>query len=95
MEMKGQTKIPLQPMRINDGLLGSSRPTAEFAKSLGHDLHTPLNVIIGLCQLLERDRTTPLSTMQRDAVKRIDRNARALLETSNRMLACVRSGKFQ
>jgi signal transduction histidine kinase len=95
MEMKSQTDTPLQRMRIKEGQLGSSRPNGEFAKSLSHDLHTPLNVIIGLCQLLERDRTTSLSTTQRDAVQRIDRNARALLETSNRLLARLRTGTFK
>jgi signal transduction histidine kinase len=98
MEMKSQTQTPLQPIRIKEGQLGTSPSNGEFAKSLSHDLHTPLNVIIGLCQLLERDGTdgtTSLSTMQRDAVERIDRNARALLETSNRLLASLRNGKLK
>jgi len=67
----------------------------DFVKSMTHELHTPLNVIIGLCQLLERDRKTPLSPMQRDAVQRMERNARALLQTSNHLLTRLRTEKFQ
>ena len=95
MEANGHTVIPRQPLTVREGLVGGDQPTAEYAKSMGHDLHTPLNVIIGLCQLLERDRTGSLSAMQRDVVKRIDRNARALLETSNRLLVCLRTRRFE
>jgi signal transduction histidine kinase len=95
METKVHTEIPRRPMMAREGLPGGGQPTAEYAKSLGHDLHTPLNVIIGLCQLLERDRTTSLSATQRDVIERIDRNARALLETSNRLLVSLRTGKFK
>lgn len=67
----------------------------DFMKGMSHELHTPLHVIIGLCQLLERDRTTALSPLQRDAVERMERNARDLLETVNHLLVCMRTGKFQ
>ncbi len=63
----------------------------EFLKSISHELRTPLNVIIGICQFLERDEKTPLSPMHRDAVGRMDRNARALLQSVNRLLASLRN----
>lgn len=63
----------------------------EFAKAMSHELRTPLNVIIGICQFLERDRQTPLSPMHRDAVDRMDRNARALLQSVNQLLDYLRS----
>jgi signal transduction histidine kinase len=69
--------------------------TGEFVKDMTHDLHTPLNVIIGLCQLLERDRKADLSPMQRDAVQRMERNAHTLLQTVDHLLACMRSGRFE
>ena len=68
--------------------------SSDFMKGISHELHTPLHVIIGLCQLLERDRETGLSPLQRDAIERMERNARALLETSNKLLVCLRSGHF-
>jgi signal transduction histidine kinase len=65
----------------------------DFAKGMGHELRTPLNVIIGMCQFLERDRKTPLSPMHRDAVDRMERNARSLLESINHLLEHLRNGQ--
>lgn len=62
---------------------------------MNHELRTPLNVIIGICQFLERDRKTPLSPVHRDAVDRMERNARALLQSVTHLLECMRSGKLQ
>ncbi|HEX3143058.1 MAG TPA: histidine kinase dimerization/phospho-acceptor domain-containing protein [Pyrinomonadaceae bacterium] len=65
----------------------------EFLKSISHEMRTPLNVIIGICQFLERDKQTPLSPMHRDAVGRMDRNARALLQSINRLMESLRNGQ--
>jgi signal transduction histidine kinase len=62
---------------------------------MSHDLRTPLNVIIGICQFLERDRKTPLSAMHHDAVTRMERNARSLLESVNHLLECLRTGRLE
>ena len=93
--VKRGIEIPHNPVRLEGGVLSTDRPETDFVKGMTHDLRTPLNVIIGLCQLLERDRKTPLSTMQRDAVDRMERNARALLQTINHLLACLRAGRFE
>ncbi len=66
----------------------------DFAKGMSHELRTPLNVIIGMCQFLERDRKTPLSPVHRDAVDRMERNARALLDSVNHLLECLRTGQL-
>jgi signal transduction histidine kinase len=71
------------------------RAATDFVKGMSHELHTPLHVIIGLCQLLERDRNASLSPGQLDAVERMERNARALLQTVNHLLGCLRSGHFE
>ena len=92
--MKIAENIPRQPARIDDGLR-ADRAANDFVKGMSHELHTPLNVIIGLCQLLERDRQTTLSLTQRDAVERMERNARALLQTVDHLLGCLRSGRFE
>ena len=76
-------------------MLHSDHTATDFTRSMTHELRTPLNVIIGLCQLLERDRKSPLSPIQRDAVDRMERNARALLESVNHLLGCMRSGTFE
>jgi signal transduction histidine kinase len=73
----------------------AERATGDFVKDMTHEMHTPLNVIIGLCQFLERDRNAGLSPMQEDAVKRMERNAHSLLQTVDHLLACLRSGRFK
>lgn len=93
--MKAAINIPRQSSQVDDDGLRSDRATNDFAKGMSHELHTPLNVIIGLCQLLERDRQTTLSATQLDAVERMERNARALLQTVNHLLGCLRSGHFE
>lgn len=93
--MKAAVNIPRQLSHVDDDGLKSDRAAKDFAKGMSHELHTPLNVIIGLCQLLERDRQTTLSATQRDAVERMARNARALLQTVNHLLSCLRSGRFE
>ncbi len=62
------------------------RLKSAFVANVSHELRTPLNVIIGLCQLLERDRKQPLAPLQVDAVERMGRNARSLLELVNDLL---------
>lgn len=76
-------------------MLHSDQAATDFTRSMTHELRTPLNVIIGLCQVLERDRKSPLSPMQRDAVDRMERNARTLLQSVNHLLGCLRSGQFE
>jgi len=67
----------------------------DFVKDMTHELHTPLNVIIGLCQVLERDRNASLSPMQRDAIERMERNGKALLQTIDHLLGCLRQDRFE
>ena len=67
--MKAAINIPRKPTHVDEEVLSADRAATDFVKGMSHELHTPLNVIIGLCQLLERDRQTTLSATQRDAVK--------------------------
>lgn len=85
-----QRRTPLEEVRVTGGLAAG-----DFVKGMSHELHTPLHVIIGLCQLLERDRNASLSAGQRDAVERMERNARNLLLTVNHLLVCLRTGHFE
>lgn len=94
VSVKSGIEIPHHTVRLEDGMLSSELATTDFVKGMSHELRTPLNVIIGLCQLLERDRKPRLSAMQRDAVQRMERNARALLETVSQLLSRVKSGHF-
>ena len=81
---------PQKQAVVHESLFAEKLNEAEYLKSINHELRTPLNVIIGICQFLERDQKTPLSPMHRDAVDRMDRNARSLLHTINRLLTSLR-----
>lgn len=85
--------VPQKQVGLHESLLTDNFSNAEFLKSVSHELRTPLNVIIGICQFLERDQKTPLSPMHRDAVDRMDRNARALLQSINRLMNSLRNGQ--
>ena len=82
-------------MPVSEVMMTGDGAAADFVKGMSHELHTPLHVIIGLCQLLERDRNASLSAGQRDAVERMERNARNLLQTVNHLLGCLRTGHFE
>ena len=93
--MKAAINIPLSRAPGDEVVSNGNRAATDFVKGMTHELHTPLNVIIGLCQLLERDRNTSLSPMQRDAIERMERNGQALLQTIDHLLGCLRSGHFE
>jgi signal transduction histidine kinase len=85
---------PQQRKSADEFVMVRDRAATDFMKGMSHELHTPLHVIIGLCQILERDRATNLTPVQLDAVERMERNARTLLQTVNHLLDCLRSGQF-
>jgi signal transduction histidine kinase len=92
--VKAVTNISRNQSQVDKVWIGE-RAEGDFVKDMTHEMHTPLNVIIGLCQLLERDRTSDLSPMHRDAVRRMERNAHSLLQTVDHLLACLRTGNFE
>lgn len=85
--------VPQTQASIHKVFFADNVDNPEFLKSISHELRTPLNVIIGICQFLERDQKTPLSPMHRDAVDRMDRNARALLQSIKRLMDSLRNGQ--
>jgi signal transduction histidine kinase len=91
--VKPTTEFSPTPTRIPREVLTHDQSVPEFLQGISHELRTPLNVIIGMCQVLERDRKTPLSPMHRDAVDRMERNARSLLHSVNHLIEKLRENE--
>lgn len=86
--------VPQKQTSVHEAFFADNVHNPEFLKTISHEMRTPLNVIIGICQFLERDKQTPLSPMHRDAVGRMDRNARALLQSINHLMESLRKGEM-
>lgn len=91
--MNSDLDIPHNRVRLKGALLAKDESGTDYVRQVTHELRTPLNAIIGLCQCLERDREAPLTESQRDTVTRLGRNAHALLESVNQLLARMRNAK--
>jgi signal transduction histidine kinase len=89
--VKPTTEFSPTPVQIPPEARTHDESVPEFVQGISHELRTPLNVIIGMCQFLERDRRTPLSPLHRDAVDRMERNARTLLQSVNHLIEKLRN----
>lgn len=58
----------------------ASRLKSDFVATMSHELRTPLHVIIGYTQILLEQEIGLLNPQQEDTARRIDANARRLLE---------------
>lgn len=85
-KLEAGMEIPHNSVHLEGDILSNHRTATDLVQAMTHDLHTPLNVIMGMCQLLERDPERALTPTQQDAVDRIDRNAHALLKTVDDLL---------
>lgn len=56
----------------------ADRSKSEFLATMSHELRSPLGVIFGYLEMLLEGEFGPLSDKQRDALQRIDQNARGL-----------------
>jgi signal transduction histidine kinase/CheY-like chemotaxis protein len=72
--------------RANDDLLRMSKMKSDFLAKMSHELRTPLNSIIGFSDLVLSGSFGPLMDKQRDALARVVRNAKNLLQLINDIL---------
>lgn len=64
----------------------SNRIKEDFIGTISHELRTPLNIILGYNQLFLEEAFGPLTEEQVDGLKRMQKNARELLELINATL---------
>lgn len=74
----------------------ASRTKSEFLSRMSHELRTPLNAILGFSQLLESDKTAPLTSLQRESVEEIYHAGNHLLDLINEILdlSRIESGRM-
>ncbi len=74
----------------NRDLLEATRAKSEFIAAMSHELRTPLNIIIGNADLTGDGFFGDLNVEQKDALRKVSRNARVLLKMINDVLALSR-----
>jgi len=73
----------------------SSRLKSQFVSNVSHELRTPLNAIFGYTELLLDEIYGKIGHEQKEVLKRVDRNAKELLNLVNNVLdlSKIESGK--
>ncbi|MBF0521167.1 MAG: PAS domain S-box protein [Nitrospirae bacterium] len=75
----------------------ANRAKSEFLSLMSHELHTPMNAILGFAQLLESDPYDPLTAYQLENTAEILKAGRHLLELIDNVLdlSKIESGKVK
>ncbi len=70
---------------------------SQFISTIAHEVRTPLNAILGLVQVLLRDRAEPLTPRQHDTVARLEKSTAMLVRLVNDLLDLSRlqAGRMQ
>ena len=68
----------------------ANRAKSDFLSRMSHELRTPLNAVLGFGQLMEGDRSDPLSPLQRTRAQELLRGGRHLLSLINDVLDLAR-----
>ena len=81
----------------NDKLAEASKLKSRFLANVNHELRTPLSSIIGYARLLRRETEGQISSLQRENLEDLLRNAERLLGLIDSLLdfATIESGKME
>lgn len=75
----------------------ADRVKSEFLSSISHELRTPLNAIIGFTQLIQTDKSNPLSEKQLEATEYVLKSSAHLLSLIEQVLdlSAIESGQVR
>lgn len=76
--------------QANQELLDASQAKSAFIAAMSHELRTPLHIIIGNADLTQEGFFGALNDEQKEALRKVSRNARVLLKMINDILALSR-----
>jgi PAS domain S-box-containing protein len=81
-----ERKLAEAALNAKEAAERASQAKTEFLSRMSHELRTPLNAILGFTQILEIDRSQPLSAVQQDRVDHIKQAGWHLLALINEIL---------
>jgi signal transduction histidine kinase len=83
--------------RLNAELAWANRLKDEFIANMNHEFRTPLNVILGMSEILQEQVYGPLNDKELNCARRIEESGRHLLRLFNDILdlSKIRVGKLE
>ena len=86
-ERTGELSLAFERLkRSSQKINEASRMKSEFLANVSHELRTPLSAILGYSELLTDNIYGELSDRQADVIRKMDKNARRLLDLINNVL---------
>ena len=78
--------IAIENARLWTAIEEANRLKSDFVATMSHELRTPLNIIMGYNMLVLEEEFGGLIPEQREALQRVDKSARELLDLINNLL---------
>jgi PAS domain S-box-containing protein len=82
-DISERKQVEEEMKRARDAAESATRAKSEFVANMSHEVRTPMNAVLGMCNLL---LDTPLNSTQRDFAETIRHGAEALLNVLNDIL---------
>ncbi|RDH84469.1 MAG: hypothetical protein DIZ80_03035 [endosymbiont of Galathealinum brachiosum] len=91
-----QKQNEIELIQAKNDAENANKVKTDFISAMSHDLRTPLNAVLGFCQLLATNQEEPLTENQKDNVKEIMDGGNHLLHLINDILdlAKIEAGKI-